>query len=162
MGSSIKIEGDVSGLLGRMQEFVGLDKKRLNNTLSEVVRTSTVERFRHQRGPDGKRWRPSIRVATEGGVTLTKTTGLRNSIKSMADESGFAVGTNKIYAATHQLGEPGRTIRAKTAKGLRFKIGGRWIVRKQVRIKIPPRPFFGLDEADMQEIKHTVEDALGG
>lgn len=77
------------------------------------------------------------------------------------DETGFAVGTNAKHAATHQFGEPGRTIRARRAKALRFQIGGRWVSKKQVRIKIPARPFLGLSEEDMQDLKATVEDFIG-
>ena len=90
---------------------------------------------------------------------------LRNSIRAKSDASGFTVGTNTIYASTHQLGEKGRkiTIRAKTSKGLVFKIGDQWIRKRQVtvRVKIPARPFLGLSEDDLQEIKGTLEDALG-
>ena len=43
-----------------------------------------------------------------------------------------------------------------------FKIGGQWIRKKQVtiRVHIPARPFLGLSEDDMAEIKGTVEDFL--
>ena len=55
------------------------------------------------------------------------------------------------------------TIRAKTSKGLVFRIDGKWIRKRQVtvKVKIPARPFLGLSEDDMQEIKATLEDALG-
>lgn len=86
-------------------------------------------------------------------------------IRAKSDASGFTVGTNTIYASTHQLGEKGRkiTIRAKNSKGLVFKIGDRWIRKRQVtvRVKIPARPFLGLSDDDLQEIKGTLEDALG-
>ena len=90
-----------------------------------------------------------------------KTAQLRNSIHSYSDASGFAVGTNVKYAATHQFGEPGRTIRARRKKALRFQINGRWVSKKQVRVSIPARPFLGLSEDDMREMKATVEDFIG-
>ncbi|TCL43218.1 phage virion morphogenesis protein [Harryflintia acetispora] len=164
MGSSIRLEGDVKGLLRRINQFAYLDKKAVSAAMAEAVRTSTVERFKKQTDPQGKRWKPSIRAQREGGVTLSDKGRLRNSIKSKSDASGFAVGTNLIYAATHQQGEKGRriTIRAKTSKGLVFRYKGRWMRKQQVKIavKIPARPFLGLSEEDMQEIKGTVEDAL--
>lgn len=64
------------------------------------------------------------------------------------------------YAATHQFGEPGRTIRARKKKALRFQVGGKWVTKKQVRITIPARPFLGLSEDDMQEMKATVEEFI--
>ena len=85
---------------------------------------------------------------------------LRNSIHDKSDASGFAVGTNVKYAATHQFGEPGRTIRARKKKALRFQVGGKWVTKKQVRITIPARPFLGLSEDDMQEMKATVEEFI--
>ncbi len=63
-------------------------------------------------------------------------------------------------AATHQFGEPGRTIRARKKKALRFQVGGKWVTKKQVRITIPARPFLGLSEDDMQEMKATVEEFI--
>lgn len=83
---------------------------------------------------------------------------VRGATKS--DASGFAVGTNVKYAATHQFGEPGRTIRARKKKALRFQVGGKWVTKKQVRITIPARPFLGLSEDDMQEMKATVEEFI--
>lgn len=159
---SIRLDGDVKKLMMRLRQLADIDKKGINASIAEAVRGSTVERFKTEKGPDGKKWKQSIRAAQEGGVTLTKSAGLKNSIKSTSDDSGFAVGTNKVYASTHQLGAKNRkiTIRAKTSKGLVFQIDGRWIRKKQVtvRINIPARPFLGLSDDDMQEIKGILED----
>lgn len=160
--TSIRLDGDVSALLRKMRSFSEIDKKGLNAALAETVRESTLERFRQSKGPDGKKWKTSIRAANTGGKTLIASSQLRNSIKSYSDEKGFAVGTNVKHGATHQFGEPGRTIRAKTSKGLRFQVGGRWITKKQVKVKIPARPFLGLSSEDMGEIKATVEEFVGG
>lgn len=158
---SIRLEGDVAGLFRKMRSYSELDKKALNAALAEGVRESTLERFKQSKDPSGKRWKTSIRAATTGGKTLIDSSQLRNSIKAKSDASGFAVGTNVKHAATHQFGEPGRTIRAKKAKALRFQVGGRWVTKKQVKVSIPARPFLGLSEDDMQEIKANVEDFVG-
>lgn len=71
------------------------------------------------------------------------------------------MGTNVKHAATHQFGEPGRTIKARRKKALRFRVNGQWVTKKQVRISIPARPFLGLSEDDMREMKATVEDFIG-
>lgn len=71
------------------------------------------------------------------------------------------VGTNVKHAATHQFGDKGRTIRAKRAKNLRFQVGGQWISKKKVKVNIPARPFLGLSDEDMQEIKATTEEFIG-
>lgn len=158
---SIRLDGDTKKLMQRIKHFSDMDKKDLNAALGEVVRESTVTRFRTGKGPDGKLWKTSARAALEGGKTLVQSARLKNSIHAKSDASGFAVGTNVIYAATHQMGAKNRTIRAKTSKGLRFKVGGSWITTQKVRVNIPARPFLGISEEDRTEIKRTLEDALG-
>lgn len=159
---SIRVEGEASKLLSRMKALSNLDKKSLNEALAEGLRESTLERFKQSRAPSGKRWKTSIRAAESGGKTLIDTAQLRNSIKSAADESGLAVGTNVVHAATHQIGVSNRTIRAKTAKGLRFRVNGHFVTKQQVQVSIPARPFLGVSDDDMDEIKATVEDFVGG
>ena len=148
---SIRLEGDTQAMLRKIRSFSEIDKKSINAALAEGVRESTLERFKKSRDPSGKRWKK----------TLIQSAQLRNSIKSKSDATGFAVGTNVKHAATHQFGEPGRTIRARRKKALCFQVGGKWVSKKQVRIRIPARPFLGLSDDDMQEIKATVEDFIG-
>ena len=157
---SIRVEGDIQPLLKKLQHFSDLDKKGLNTALAEVVVESTDQHFKQGKDPQGKRWKTSIRAATEGGKTLIKSTQLRTGIHSEADATGWAVGTNVKHAATHQYGAT-RTIRAKTQRGLRFQIGGRWVTKKQVKVTIPARPFLGLSDDDWAELKATIEDFVG-
>ena len=137
---SIRLDGDTRAMLRRIRSFSEIDKQGINAALAEVARESTLERFKQSKGPDGRRWKTSIRAKS--------------------DTSGFALGTNVKYAATHQFGESGRTIRARKKKALRFQVGGKWVTKKQVRITIPARPFLGLSEDDMQEMKATVEEFI--
>lgn len=121
---SIRLEGDTTRLLKKMRELSEIDKKGINSSSGQAIRGSTLERFKQSHDPGGKLWKTSIRAASEGGKTLVNTATLRNSIRIKSDESGFAVGTNLKYAATHQFGDPGRTIRANKSKILRFKTDG--------------------------------------
>ena len=157
---SIRLDGDTRAMLRKIRSFAELDKKKINAAIGEGVRESILERFKKGKDPDGKSWKTSIRAATEGGRTLVQTAQLRNSIRTKSDASGFAVGTNAKHAATHQFGEQGRTIRARRAKSLRFQIGGQWVSKKKVKINIPARPYLGLSDDDMQEIKGTIEDFI--
>lgn len=159
--SSVRVEltGDADRLLRRMYQLSNIDKKGMMNTLAESIRTSTVERFAEERSPEGKKWKPSIRARTEGGKTLTKSARLKSSIHSEAGESGFAVGTNTIYAAIHQFGAS-RTIRASRKKYLRFQIRGRFVSVKEVHVNIPARPFLGISEEDQQEIRDMLQAAF--
>ncbi|SKC68296.1 phage virion morphogenesis protein [Maledivibacter halophilus] len=155
----IKLEGNIDGLINTIKNLEDFDYQGLNTILGEALLSSTKQRFKDEKDPKGKRWQPSIRAKEEGGQTLTDESELKNSIKSKATPEGFAVGTNKIYAGTHQLG--GKfTIRAKNKKGLRFKINGKWITKKEVNVNMPKREFLGISKEDMAEIKATLEEKV--
>nr|DAZ33165.1 MAG TPA: virion morphogenesis protein [Caudoviricetes sp.] len=160
MGYSIRLEGDTKRLMNKLKKLQNIDTKGINSAIAEGLRTSTLERFKEGKDPADKRWQTSIRAASEGGKTLVQTAQLRNSIRSKADKSGAAVGTNVKYAATHQFGAK-RTIRAKSSKGLRFNVGGHWVTKDKVKVNIPARPFLGISKEDEEEIKGILEDALG-
>lgn len=157
----VRIGGDREKLLKRMEKLARLRKAEAGRAMAEALRTAAVERFGTQKSPEGKRWKTSIRAKAEGGKTLTKTAYLKNSIRSEADEKGFAVGTNVIYAATHQLGDTGRTIRPRKAKALRFQVNGKWVSAKQVTVSIPARPFLGISEEDEAELAGIIDDMMG-
>ena len=142
---SVRIDGDTKKLIRRLKNISEVDRKGINAALGQSMRESTMERFKQGRGPDGKKWPQSIRVQQDGGSTLVRTARMRNSIHTKSDITGFAVGTNTIYAGTHQFGAP-RTIR-------------HWVTKRQVKIVIPARPYLGMSEEDLAEVKHTVEDA---
>lgn len=157
---SIRLDGDTRAMLRRIRSFSEIDKRA---SMRHWLRARASRRWNgssRAKARDGRRWKTSIRAAQEGGKTLIQSAQLRNSIHAKSDTSGFALGTNVKYAATHQFGEPGRTIRARKKKALRFQVGGKWVTKKQVRITIPARPFLGLSEDDMQEMKATVEEFI--
>ncbi len=161
MGGSISLGGDIRKLTGHMRKLKNISFAATNEVLAQIARTSTRDRFREQKAPDGKAWIPSIRVKEEGGVTLTQTSRLKNSIRAKSDDTGFAVGTNVIYARRHQLGDKKAVlIKAKKKRGLRFQVGGRWITKGSVKVKIPARPFLGISEDDLLEIKATLEEMV--
>lgn len=159
--SSIRVEvtGDKRRLIKRLQLMNGVDIRGINRTLAEGLRTSTMERFRAEKNPEGKKWKTSVRAREEGGKTMTKTARLRTSIRSTASTGGFAVGTNDIRAATLQFGD-NRTIVPRRGPVLRFKAGGQWISVKRVHVRIPARPFLGISEDNDREIKKVLETAL--
>lgn len=154
---SIRLEGETDELLAKLKQMSGIDKAGVMNAIAEGLRTSTLERFTTEESPEGTKWKPSIRASKEGGRTLTKSAGLKTSIKAEADETGAAVGTNLIYAATHQFGDE-RTIRAKKSRYLRFQVGGRWVSVPSVRVNIPARPFLGVSKEDEEEIRAVLEE----
>ena len=161
--SSIRIElSGEEALLDRLENLSEVDAAAAMAEIGEALRTSTLERFDTGTDPEGRRWRTSIRAGASGGKTLVKSGQLKSSIHAESSEKGVAVGTNKIYAATHQLGDSGRAIKAKDGGLLRFKIGDRWIAKKEVRVSIPARPFLGVSEEDMREISRIMDEAVTG
>lgn len=156
---SMRIDGQLNELLARLNQMSGVDKAGVMNAIAEGLRTSTLERFRSEESPEEIRWKPSIRAARQGGKTLTKSVGLKNSIRVQADETGAAIGTNLVYAATQQFGDE-RTIRAKASKYLRFQIDGRWVSVPSVRVNIPARPFLGISKEDEEEIRAILDEVF--
>ncbi|MBB6214065.1 phage virion morphogenesis protein [Anaerosolibacter carboniphilus] len=157
--NSIRLEGDVARLTKTLKNMENTDFKGINQAIAESLRTTTRERFKDQKSPSGKEWKKSIRAREQGGTTLSDSARLKNSIRSKSDESSAAVGTNTIYARTHQFGDK-RTIRAKTKNGLKIRVGGKWFTKKQVTIRVPERPFLGISNEDTKEIQSILEDAL--
>lgn len=156
---SVRLDGETEGLLVRLRQMGDVDRAGIANAIAEGIRTSTVGRFRTETGPDGRRWNPSVRAQETGGRTLTQTAALKTSIHAQADAHGAAVGTNLVYAATHQFGDE-RTVRAKNSGFLRFKVNGRWVTKASVRVNIPARPFLGISAEDEAEIKEILEEAF--
>lgn len=157
MAVSIRIESNLPmvGRLFRALEQIGGNPQPLLEDIAFWGENSTRERFREQRDPSGQQWKPSLRVQTTGGKTLTKDGHLGDSITSAADRRSAQWGTNRIYAAIHQFGG---VIKAKGTGGLRFKIGERWSNKRQVTI--PKRAFLGLSTADERDILDLVSDHL--
>ena len=171
--SGVRIEGDVRKLYKQLSKLENIDMRNVNAVLAEAIRASTLDRFRNEEAPDGTKWKPSKRTSTsrKREKILTNTGRLKRSINSKADRRGFAVGTNVVYAATHQFGDENRelgplTIKAKKAKSLMFNIGGKDIFVKKVhipslKVSIPARPFLGISEEDIAEIRATLIELVG-
>ncbi|MDX9860888.1 MAG: phage virion morphogenesis protein [Rhodospirillales bacterium] len=131
------------------------DLRPLMEEIGAAMVSSTVQRFEDGRGPDGKAWPKSLRARLEGGKTLVDKAHLRDSITYDAGADSVEIGTNLVYAGTHQTGAE---IRAKVADYLSFRVGGRWARKKKVTI--PARPYLGISAADEDEIEAIAGDYL--
>ena len=154
--SSIRVEVDQE-LLARLRNLADADIAAAMASVGEALRTSTLERFDTGKDPDGRPWKTSIRAQQTGEKTLAISRRLATSIQPVSSAKGVEYGTNLEYAAIHQIGG---TIRAKGDGLLKFQIGGQWISKKEV--KIPARPYLGINEDDMREITRIIEDAVTG
>lgn len=161
MSVAMSLGGDIRKLNRHLHKLSELSMEENNQVIAEALRSSTRRRFRESKDPDGKTWLKSKRLADKKGKTLVDTARLRNSIRGRSTPELAEVGTNVIYAGRHQFGDKRPLIiKAKTSKGLRFQIGGRWITKKQVKVKLPARPFLGISESDRIEIKAIMETAV--
>jgi phage virion morphogenesis protein len=148
---SISTEG-ADAIAQKLNRLSGFSVTEVMDEVGSRMVASTQRRFATETGPDGRKWRPSLRAKTQGGQTMTDTARLRQSFGHKVGGGSVSIGTNMIYAVINQLGG---IIRAKRARGLRFKIGKRWATKKSVTI--PPRPFLGMDASDEQAIYRILD-----
>lgn len=148
----------------------GLDKAiaKAGNTLGHTqalmesvggaLVSGTLKRFDAEEDPQGNKWAPSGRAADDGGQTLTNRGRLRDSIDRMTTSNKVMVGSNLAYARIHQ---EGGTITPRNAKKLVFTgRGGKKVAVDKVTI--PARPYLGVSEDDMDEVKSVMADFLAG
>ncbi|SMF83056.1 phage virion morphogenesis (putative tail completion) protein [Tistlia consotensis] len=139
---------------------------------------STQLRFERGQAPGGSPWPPSLRVLHRGGNTLVESGRLRDSITYEASPTGVRVGTNVVYGAIHQFGGTIRKYAQSRAIYRRYnettgELSNRFVKRRRSNflsyhevgeheVKIPARPYLGIDEADQAEILATLQDWIGG
>lgn len=155
-GATLKQTGPWAATGRKFKALGDMRFTRATKLIAARLLSSTQQRFRDERGPDGTPWKKSIRarkgqrrdargrfdtgVNKSGGKTLTDTARLRRSITSHADAERAEVGTNVIYAGIHQFG--GLTGRGHA-------------------VKMPARPFLGLSADDEKEIDKIITAELG-
>jgi len=112
----------------------------LLESVGALVESQTRRRIQEEKeSPEGEAWEAwSERYAAtrHGGNSLLQGEGdLLDSIQYLAGDDEVEVGSNLVYAATHQYGDPGRGI--------------------------PARPYLGLSDEDEQEIDELIRDFAG-
>ena len=169
--TGVRIEVDDKELRGALARLAGLgeDLSRPLRDVGQYLVTETNLRFETERGPGGLPWKESGRALAQGGQTLSDSGRLKQSVTLRVGARDVQVGTNVRYAAIHQFGG---TIRAKTSKGLRFRLpwlkaAGESGWRRVQSVTLPARPFLGVDATDREEIalilqKHLARLAAGG
>ncbi len=160
MANGIRLDGDFRRLQRGLENLGEVNLKTLNGVIGQDLRRTTLQRFRTQSDPEGKKWAESRSASEDGRNVLTDTARLKNSIRVKSSAKGVAVGTNTIYARTHQLGAKDRVISAKNGKKLKFKANGNWVSKGSVKITIPARPFLGISEDDLRLMKNTMNDFM--
>lgn len=131
-------DAELRAAIGRLVSRLSNPAPVLDNVGRRLV-ASTIQRFERQQAPDGTPWKPSQRAEAEGGVTLTDTARLRQSITHRVSGDAVEVGTNVVYGAIHQFG--GRAGRGRS-------------------VMLPARPYLGVDAGDRRAILRIVRRAL--
>lgn len=124
-GSFLEITVDdreLSAALQKLQAKLG-DLAPVFRDLGEHLLTSTRERFSSQTGPDGRSW-PALspdyakHKPKNKDKILTLDGFLRGLMAVQVSPTALKVGTPLIYGATHQFGDPRRSIPARPFLGL--------------------------------------------
>lgn len=113
----------------------------------EIILPSTKKRMHQEVDPDGKRWTenaPATKKKKKNPKILQEfgeRGGLLGTLAYKASSDKLQWGSNKAYAAIHQLG-------GKAGRGR--------------KVTIPARVYLGLSRADRQELLETLRDYLTG
>jgi phage virion morphogenesis protein len=119
--------------------------------IGRVLKSDIQLGFRTGTDPYGRAWAP---LRSRSGQILVDRGHLMNSIDFDVEGSDVIVGTNKLYAGTHQFGA---VIRPRQAKALHFFVNGRPVFARKVTI--PARPFLpweGLPEPWAADVKSEL------
>ncbi|SOD42327.1 phage virion morphogenesis protein [Nitrosovibrio sp. Nv4] len=159
-GIAIRMEHNDAKIRAKLLNLLafGRDQSDAMRDIAILGGSSTRERFRTEVGPDGKRWKPSLRVQISGGRTLTQDGHLGDSINIRSGRDFAEWGVNRIYAAIHQFGGK---IKPKSAASLRFRLAnGAFVSAKSVTI--PARPYLGIDAGDEADILDILQSRIQG
>lgn len=140
--SGVAVQVDVQGLgrlQSKLQRLGDVNKSELLAQVGAAVESQTKRRIQSEKtAPDGTAWTPWLpkyAATRHGGQSLLQGEGnLLESIQYAVSGDELEVGTNLIYGATHQLGDPSRNI--------------------------IDRPYLGLSPQNEQEVIGIVENYL--
>ena len=137
-----------------------------------ILEASTRRRFDEGKGPSGIPWPISRRAQRDGGKTLVDTGGLLGSIRYAVTPGRLEIGVDALtesakHAASHQFGVTelvGISAHSRTineAFGIPLPSPRVVNVRAHSRnMKIPARPFLGVDQIDRDDVKIEWKEHL--
>ena len=157
-GVSLSVEFRDRELRAALAQMPGRARQALAPIGGALIK-NTRDRMRGERGPDGHAWAkllPAYAAIKRGPGILRAGQQLFGSFRSEVGADEVRMGTNRIYARIHQFGG---TIVPKKGRFLRFRLAG-GIVNAS-KVKIPARPYLGIDAQDEQEIGDALAAVLG-
>jgi phage virion morphogenesis protein len=133
----------------------------LMRVIAGIMHDEVEENFAQQGRPRWLGLKAPVAKRRQGGMILQDSGQLAASIEQGSDAKSAWVGTNKIYAAIHQLGGKTRAhdIKPRYKKALKF--GGRYAkVVHHPGSTIPARPFLVITPSGERRILSAVNDYL--
>jgi len=155
-GTSISITLDDAALVRQLGDLIGAltNPEPALRSIGEELQRTTQERFDpgQKRAPDGTPWARNspVTIARKGRDNpLYQRGNLQGSIRyQLMGQNGLAVGTNRIYAAVQQFGQP-KGASGRNRRGAPIPWGN-----------IPARPFLGLSDQDADDAVRILRDYL--
>lgn len=163
---TVKLDG-ADAVKQRLREIAGRsgNLSPILKAIGDRVSAQTKRRFESGGpAPDGTPWKPPVTPNPKRRRTLTVSGHLRDSIRyQMLGKNAVRIGTNRVYAAIHQLGgkTAPRVIRPVRKQALRTPFG----LFKKVNhpgSNIPARPYLGLSRGNSDEILRMINEYLKG
>jgi phage virion morphogenesis protein len=140
-GAAIKIDIQDQQVLDAFNRLLHAvqDPEPAWRDIGEYLLISHRDRFDRQVDPEGRPWAPlspqyRARKSRNRDIILVFNGYLRDLLRYQTSSTEFVFGTDRIYGATHQFGDPDRNI--------------------------PPRPFLGISDNDRREILDIFNDHL--
>lgn len=137
MSVKISVDSNFDRLAARINRMANFDQGALLDTIGATVESQTRRRISDEKyGPDDQQWPAwldTYAATRHGGHSLLIGEGhLLDSIQYLVSDGQVEVGSNLIYASTHQFGDEDRNIE--------------------------PRPFLGLSTANIDELDTVLDD----
>lgn len=118
------VEADLDEILATMSRLeTAPDDRALWVDIGEYLDLATRERFELEMAPDGTPWEPldpayQARKPRRQDQILVLDAFLRDQMSYDAQAGGVDFGSNRVYAATHHYGDPGRGIPERPILGV--------------------------------------------
>lgn len=149
-GARIEVDVDSDEVRRAMGNLV-LNSARLQPVFEDIgaaLLTSTQQRFEDEEDPEGEEWEELAERTQKRRVSKRRVRGpdhklrvtgqLLGSLTYLADNSELALGSNKVYAALHQMGGTGDMPPGPAA--------------------VPARPYLGISQDDEDEIAAVLAE----
>ena len=138
-----------------------INTRPLMREIGDIMLDSTLQNFQAGGRP---KWVPSRAAEARQGQTLIRkgfNGGLLGSIHKAYGDNYAQVGTNKVYAAIHQVGGDIKRRQVAATSDFRPFDGRPTKLRKYSVGRLQARPFFNLQPQDLANINTTVIKHLG-